>query len=259
MYIMLTGNPPFDGESDREVLKNVRTGRYSLEGSEFENISAEAMDLMKSLLTLDMSKRAEAEDVLQHAWFLKFQNPFTQYSNQIELEKTLDNILKFQAGNKMRQCIQAFMVQHLMSEDDLDEAEIAFRQLDLDRDGNLAVEEVMNGCIYVFGPTFKYDEAQEVAEMGDFYGSGSINFSSWLLSTLPKELILTKSKIEAMFKIIDKEGAKAITPDKLYSIFGLGGEVEQNDWVQIIKKVDKQERGAIDIYEFKALIEKIFE
>jgi len=46
-----------------------------------------------------------------------------------------------------------------MSEEDIDDAEIAFRQLDLDKDGNLTVEEVMNGCIYAFGPTFKYEEA----------------------------------------------------------------------------------------------------
>ena len=39
MYIMLTGNPPFNGENDREILKNVRTGAFSLEGADFANIS----------------------------------------------------------------------------------------------------------------------------------------------------------------------------------------------------------------------------
>jgi hypothetical protein len=48
--------------------------------------------------------------------------------------------------------------------------------LDYDRDGNLALDEIMGGCIYAFGPTFKSDEAQEVTEMGDYYGKGSINF-----------------------------------------------------------------------------------
>ena len=50
MYMLLTGSPPFDGESDREILKNVRTGKFSLEGSEFKKFSSEAMDLLKQLL-----------------------------------------------------------------------------------------------------------------------------------------------------------------------------------------------------------------
>jgi serine/threonine protein kinase len=57
MYMLLTGNPPFDGETDKEVLRNVRSGKFSLEGAEFENISEEAMDLLKQLLVLDMNKR----------------------------------------------------------------------------------------------------------------------------------------------------------------------------------------------------------
>mmetsp|Transcript_19165 Transcript_19165/g.18298 ORF Transcript_19165/g.18298 Transcript_19165/m.18298 type:complete len:237 (+) Transcript_19165:401-1111(+) len=102
MYIILTGNPPFDGESDMEILQNVKRGKYTLEGSEFEHLSEEAMDLLTKLMTADMSERIEAEEALKHPWFEKFENPFAKYSNQIEIEKTLDSLLKFNAGNKMR-------------------------------------------------------------------------------------------------------------------------------------------------------------
>lgn len=70
MYMLLTGNPPFDGETDKEVLRNVRQGKFSLEGSEFENLSEDAMDLLKQLLVLDMNKRIQAEDAINHPWFL---------------------------------------------------------------------------------------------------------------------------------------------------------------------------------------------
>jgi len=33
-----------------------------------------------------------------------------------------------------------------------------------------------------------------------------------------------------MFKIIDREDRKALLPDKLYSAFGLNGEIEKEEW-----------------------------
>ena len=32
MYILLSGRPPFDGKDDREIIKKVRLGEFSLSG-----------------------------------------------------------------------------------------------------------------------------------------------------------------------------------------------------------------------------------
>ena len=34
-----------------------------------------------------------------------------------------------------------------------------------------------------------------------------------------------------MYKILDREEQKSLNPDKLYSAFGLNGEVEKDEWV----------------------------
>jgi calcium-dependent protein kinase len=33
LYILLSGSPPFNGISDQEIIKNVKKGAYSLEGT----------------------------------------------------------------------------------------------------------------------------------------------------------------------------------------------------------------------------------
>ena len=71
LYILLSGRPPFDGNDDREIVKNVKTGQYSLSGSEWKNISKEALDLIKKMLMLDVSHRISAEDALNHHWIKK--------------------------------------------------------------------------------------------------------------------------------------------------------------------------------------------
>lgn len=53
LYILLSGKPPFYGDDDKEILNSVRIGTYSLSGPEWKNISNEAKDLIKKMLTYD--------------------------------------------------------------------------------------------------------------------------------------------------------------------------------------------------------------
>lgn len=71
LYIMLCGYPPFRGESDQEILLRVKKGKYEFDGEEWDNISADAKDIVTKCLILDASKRISAEDILNHPWFSK--------------------------------------------------------------------------------------------------------------------------------------------------------------------------------------------
>ena len=53
MYILLSGKPPFDGETDKEIWKKVRDGKYTVWSDEWEEISEEAIDLIKKLMWYD--------------------------------------------------------------------------------------------------------------------------------------------------------------------------------------------------------------
>lgn len=60
LYILLSGRPPFDGNDDREIVKSVKIGSYSLSGSEWKNISKEGIELIKRMLTYDPKNRISA-------------------------------------------------------------------------------------------------------------------------------------------------------------------------------------------------------
>lgn len=68
MYILLSGEPPFDGKSERDILTSVKLGQYSLNGREWTNISKEAKDLIKRMLTYKPEKRISAKEALSHKW-----------------------------------------------------------------------------------------------------------------------------------------------------------------------------------------------
>jgi calcium-dependent protein kinase len=50
MYLLLSGNPPFTGDTDQEIMRNIRYNSYTLESEEWESISPQAKDLLKRLL-----------------------------------------------------------------------------------------------------------------------------------------------------------------------------------------------------------------
>lgn len=71
LYIMLSGFQPFNSHSIHEMYGMIIRGQYKFPSPQWDGISAEAIDLVKRLMTCDPKKRYTAEQVQQHAWIRK--------------------------------------------------------------------------------------------------------------------------------------------------------------------------------------------
>mmetsp|Transcript_15070 Transcript_15070/g.12785 ORF Transcript_15070/g.12785 Transcript_15070/m.12785 type:complete len:287 (+) Transcript_15070:121-981(+) len=60
MYVLLSGNPPFDGDNTQEIFKKIMEGKYSMNGPEFKRVSRQAKDLISKLLIKNPDKRFTA-------------------------------------------------------------------------------------------------------------------------------------------------------------------------------------------------------
>ena len=77
LYILLCGRPPFQSKSNREVLERTCRGQYTMEGPQWSDVSEEAKDLVRRMLTTDPAKRITAAEVLQHSWLRHLDVPDT--------------------------------------------------------------------------------------------------------------------------------------------------------------------------------------
>jgi calcium-dependent protein kinase len=68
MYILLSGCLPFAGNNAPEVFEKVKSANYTFETKEWKDVSDEAKDLIKQLLTVDVKKRLTAAKAYQHPW-----------------------------------------------------------------------------------------------------------------------------------------------------------------------------------------------
>ena len=69
IFLMLSGDIPFKGDSVAEVMKNINEETLKLEGEMWEFISAEGRNLVEQLLQKDPSQRITSAQALQHDWF----------------------------------------------------------------------------------------------------------------------------------------------------------------------------------------------
>jgi serine/threonine protein kinase len=77
----------------------VKTGKYTLTGSEWKNISKEGLDLVKKMLTYDPNLRPSAEECLNHSWIKK--KVSETYDPKVTLG-ALNNLRHFRAEQKMQ-------------------------------------------------------------------------------------------------------------------------------------------------------------
>ena len=60
--------------------------------------------------------------------------------------------------------------------EELEDETISFKQMDLNSNGHLSPEQVIEASRFFYGETFKVEEAQEATDMADYYGIGEMNF-----------------------------------------------------------------------------------
>ncbi|XP_006350688.1 phosphoenolpyruvate carboxylase kinase 1 [Solanum tuberosum] len=68
LYIMLAGVPPFFGDSATEIFEAVLRANLRFPSRIFHSVSPAAKDLLRRMLSKDVSRRFSAEQVLRHPW-----------------------------------------------------------------------------------------------------------------------------------------------------------------------------------------------
>ena len=116
LYMLLSGNPPFDGSSDLAILESVKKGVYSIEGGPWNDISDLAKDLVRKMLTFNPQQRISALDALNHPWFNAVLIEDNEGKRKERIHAALDNFRKFNSGNKVKQAALGFMIQHFMTQ-----------------------------------------------------------------------------------------------------------------------------------------------
>lgn len=68
LYILLCGYPPFYDDDNFILFEKIKKGQYEFPAPHWENISQDAINIIKGLLVVDPAKRTTPEDLLKNPW-----------------------------------------------------------------------------------------------------------------------------------------------------------------------------------------------
>eukprot|EP00826_Nyctotherus_ovalis_P056057 TRINITY_DN7504_c0_g1_i2.p2 TRINITY_DN7504_c0_g1~~TRINITY_DN7504_c0_g1_i2.p2 ORF type:complete len:244 (+),score=36.21 TRINITY_DN7504_c0_g1_i2:704-1435(+) len=143
MYMLLVGTPPFAGNSDKEVLQSVERGKASYTGTQWKQISKEAICLLRQMLNSSPRARISADKALKSQWFEQFAAETKPEDKQVI--KCVTNLTNFKAESAMKSAVLAYMSAHLIGKKKERKLKEIFRLFDADNNGQISLEELVAG------------------------------------------------------------------------------------------------------------------
>lgn len=244
-YILLCGYPPFYGDLDEEILRRVKRGTFDFPSPDWDSNSKEVKDFISKMLTFDPKHRPSAEELFNHSWLKSATDA------EVVLDKAVAlNMKKFRFAPKLKKVVLTMIAQN-MKDDELGELRKTFQELDKNKDGTLNKKEIVDGLKKHSVPM--PDDFNSVLEGLDTDGSGSIDYSEFLASTLSAKQYMKKEAAWAAFRIFDKDGDGQITKTELGKVLQ---DPDLKVSTEIMKEVDTDGDGTISFEEFEAMLAK---
>ena len=252
LYIMLMGEPPFNGPSDNAIMEKVKAGKYKNSGDKWDKLSAQAREFVQLLLTYNPKDRPSASDCLQHAFITEVS------AGKIQVESAagaFDNISSFKADQKLKRAAYAYIASQVISKNEKEDLSKIFKALDKNGDGKLSKEEIMDGFENIYGRHVDEDEMDEMFKQMDLDGSGTIEYTEFIAASMNQKQMNSKEKMNAAFKLFDKDNSGTISAQEIKEVLGAGkGGITEKAIEEIIKEVDEDENGEISLDEFEKLM-----
>lgn len=106
LYILLVGYPPFWDEDQHRLYSQIKAGAYDYPSPEWDTVTAEAKNLINSMLTVNPAKRINSAEALKHPWICNRE----KFASVVHRQETVDCLKKFNARRKLKGAILTTML-----------------------------------------------------------------------------------------------------------------------------------------------------
>ena len=243
LYIMLCGYPPFDGETENDILKAISKKKFFFPEEEWKSVSDDAKDLIKHMIC-DPDKRYNAEMILNHPWIEK--NAPNSKGNLSKFN--VQSLKNFGNLYKLTKYVLGFIASRA-DEGDIVNLRKIFEEMDTNKSGTLNINEIKSGIDKMEKAKEINDEEKEnIIQKIDTDKSSKIEYNEFLAACLEQKVYLREENLLSAFMMLDFDGSGKISKSEIKK--ALNGDIDNETLDKIIKDFDLDGDGEIDYKEF---------
>jgi calcium-dependent protein kinase len=254
LYVLLCGQPPFPGRTDKEILASVKSGRVNFSGSQWSKVSDLGKAVVSLLLDQNPTSRPTTAQALQHTWFVEL-----AATDNAQLSALACESLQEYAKASQFKRAALYVIAKQLADSQISDLKTVFMTMDENNDGTLSIAEVKEGLTRAGFPEPK--ELDSILNSVDSDGSGVIDYTEFMAATLDRQRYMQEDVCWRAFRVFDKDGSGSITKTELREALQ-DGEVEammdydEAELDKIILDADKNGDGQIDFEEFFAMMQE---
>jgi len=254
MYILICGEPPFQGETEEEIFANVKKGKYSFHQKEFRDVSESCIDLIKQLLEPDKNQRITASEALKHAFFKENYDPNLTFYKNMDKKNYLNKLLEIKKlPSKFHELIEAYLCFNFIKKDEEKKLTQVFRYLDRRGKNRLS--------FYDFSKTFKENginvskkQIQNMIDIIDSDGNNTIEYQEFLRAMCDKDTLYNDKNLESVFNSIDISQKGYINVDDIKKFIFKNKDVADITFCNYLKQIGMDLSSKLELDQFIDII-----
>ena len=257
MYIMLCGEPPFQGENEEEIFASIKNGKYSFNKDQFSNVSENCKDLIRRLLNPNKSKRIKASEALKHKFFKD--NYDSNITNKID-KNLLKKILEVKKlPSKFHELIEAYLCFNFIKKDEEKQLTQAFRAFDHKGKNRLSYNDFRK-TFEENGVDISKEKIFKIIDIIDSDGNNLIEYQEFLRAMCDKKELYNDKNLESVFNSIDKDKKGYINMDDIKKFIFQNKEVADKTFLDYLKQIGMDLKSKLKFEQFVDIIrnQKLF-
>ena len=247
-YMMLSGSPPFHGDSSDAIHEMILNSEAPFPDKRFGNRSPLAVEFVKKLLQKNPNDRISLDDALQDD-FLKLAENIELVDGSHHLTEASNDVVQslnsFMEMSKFKQMVMG-AVAFTLSPAQIHDLREEFHAIDTDHSGTISMSELKESMSKVSGDS-KEHIVEHLHELG-YADDVEIHYHEFVAAAMCKRISIDEERLHVAFENLDVDGTGYLDYEGIKHAVGDG--ISDDDIHEMLNQIDEDGDGRIDYKEF---------